>query len=179
MTAGTPDRYAALNAEIDRLRGDPDFEREVADSAAVGVPVARPWLIVTSWYIHRVLVCMLLQVRESRAHYRHLRRVKLAASVIAGARRRGPRQRRACAAGGLDRRKGPADLPLRADRRGLGRHAPGADRGGFGEVRRGKQGKADRLTPPACRGAAGCMGRAARGYSDVCPPPRRAGAVVG
>ena len=46
MTAGTPDRYAALNAEIDRLRGDPDFEREVADSAAVGVPVARPWLIV-------------------------------------------------------------------------------------------------------------------------------------
>ena len=41
MTAGTPDRYAALNAEIDRLRGDPDFEREVADSAAVGVPVAK------------------------------------------------------------------------------------------------------------------------------------------
>ena len=29
MSAGTPDHYAALNAEIERLRGDPDFERDV------------------------------------------------------------------------------------------------------------------------------------------------------
>ena len=33
------DRYAALNDEIDRLRGDPDFERDVAETArAFGPP---------------------------------------------------------------------------------------------------------------------------------------------
>ena len=33
------DRYVALNDEIDRLRGDPDFERDVAETAcAFGPP---------------------------------------------------------------------------------------------------------------------------------------------
>ena len=37
----TDDRYADLQAEIDRLRSDPEFERDVAEQAAdLGPPLA-------------------------------------------------------------------------------------------------------------------------------------------
>ena len=69
MTAGTPDRYAALNAEIDRLREDPDFEREVAEIARGFGPPPDPddLVIDDSGYFTACRVDDLLAAGEFRA----------------------------------------------------------------------------------------------------------------
>ena len=69
MSAGTPDHYAALNAEIERLRGDPDFERDV-DQVARGFgppPDPEDLVIDDSGYFTACRVDELLAAGELRA----------------------------------------------------------------------------------------------------------------
>ncbi len=60
------DRYAALNAEIDRLRGDLDFEQDVAETARAFGPPPGPHVVDDSGHFTAQRVDALLAAGKLR-----------------------------------------------------------------------------------------------------------------